>query len=139
MISVDTNVVLRRLLGDEPEQVKKVTKLFESAGPVLITDVVLAEVVWVLSGKKYQVSKEDLILAISSLLEEANVIFESKDVVWSALCDYASATDTKDGVGLADALILNKAKAHAEVQGVVFKGHYTFDVNAQALPGAKRP
>lgn len=139
MISIDTNIVLRRLLHDDPEQAKKAAKLIEHSGAVLITDVVLAETVWVLTGKKYRVSKEDIVRAITSLVEEPNVVFESKDAVWAALCDFAGAKTSRDGVGLADALIVNKAKVVADHLGIVFNGHYTFDVQAQALPGTKKP
>lgn len=139
MISVDTDVLLRRLLHDDPEQTRKVTKLFEASGQVLITDVVLAETLWILSGKKYQIQKDDLVRAIGGLLEEPNVVFESRQAVWSGLCDFQAATGAKEGVSLADTLILNKAKVTARVQGVVFKGHYTFDTKTQALTGTKRP
>lgn len=137
MISIDTNVLLRRLLNDDPEQFAKAARLFECSGAVLITDIVLVETVWVLSGKKYRVNKAGIAAAILSLLEEPNVMFESRQAVWAALCDYESAPDVKGGVSLADALILNKAKVVAARQGVIFDGHYTFDVKAQMLSGTK--
>lgn len=139
MISIDTNVVIRRLVADDPEQTKKAKSLFEGSMPVLITDIVLIETVWVLAGKRYQAQKVDIIRAVTQLMEEPNVVFENKEAVWTALCDYAGARSIKDGVGLADTLILNKAKATAEIWGVTFKGHYSFDVQAQSLPGVKKP
>ncbi len=43
MIAIDTNVLLRYLLDDDPQQSPKATALIKSGKPVLITDVVLVE------------------------------------------------------------------------------------------------
>ena len=52
MIAVDTNILLRHLLGDDPIQAAKADKLINGKETVLITDVVLAETIWTLKGKK---------------------------------------------------------------------------------------
>ena len=53
MIAVDTNILLRYLLGDDEQQAEKPSSLINGDDLVLITDVVLAEVVWTLAGRKY--------------------------------------------------------------------------------------
>ena len=60
MIAVDTNVLLRRLLNDDAMQAEKARQLFETQESVLVTDVVLAETIWTLTGKRYGAAKEEL-------------------------------------------------------------------------------
>jgi predicted nucleic acid-binding protein len=56
VIAVDTNVILHRLLQDDPAQSARVDALFEKETLILVTDVVLAEVAWILAGKRYAAS-----------------------------------------------------------------------------------
>ncbi len=142
MIAIDTNVLLRRLLDDGVVQAEKARKLFDKADQILIVDVVLAETIWTLKGKRYKASKEDIVKAVMGLLEEPNVVFESQQAVWSALNDYINAAPVKTADGmrtadLPDALVINKAKVMMEHWGESYGGTYTFDQAAQVLDGAK--
>ncbi|MDZ4377272.1 MAG: type II toxin-antitoxin system VapC family toxin [Xanthomonadaceae bacterium] len=142
MIAVDTNVILRRLLQDDPIQSARVDVLFEKKTLILVTDVVLAEVAWTLSGKRYAASRDDVVAAITSLFEEPNVQFENRDVVWAALRDYAEVPAIKTANGtrtadFADALIVRKAAATMRVLGQRNGMMYTFDRPAQQLPGTR--
>jgi predicted nucleic-acid-binding protein len=142
VISVDTNVILRRLLQDDPAQSARVNVLFEKETSILVTDVVLAEVAWTLAGKRYAASREDVVAAITSLFEEPSVQFENRDVVWAALCDYAEAPAVKTTNGtraadFADALIVRKAAATMSALGRHSGKTYTFDRPAQRLPGTQ--
>lgn len=142
MIAVDTNVLLRRLLNDDPIQTEKARKLFNAGNEILIVDIVLAEAIWTLKGKRYKASKEDIVAVVMGLLEEPNVVFESQQVVWSALNDYinAPAVRTVEGIrtaDLPDTLIINKAKVTMEHWGESYDATYTFDKAAQELDGAK--
>lgn len=144
MISVDTNIVLRRLLDDDKEQSIKARRLFESNESVLITDVALAETIWVLQGKRYNVSRDGVAAVILGLLHEPNVIFESKQAIWSALNEYANATPAGTASGVksvdfADALIVYKSKHVALLRGETFNGVYTFDHAAWKLSGTRKP
>jgi len=59
MIALDTNVLVRYVVQDDPAQSPKATALMESLSedsPCFISLVVLAEMVWVLQGA-YQASK----------------------------------------------------------------------------------
>ena len=133
MIAVDTNVLLRYLLDDDAAQADMAANLIKGGDTVLITDVVLVETLWTLSGKKYRLNKDQLAGVVHALFEEPNIRFEDGPTVWMALNDYRES----DGADFADALIINKARAVAGAQGRSFSGSYTFDKAAQKLQGAK--
>ena len=88
MIAIDTNVLLRHLLADDAGQYHRSKKLIESKGPALITDVVLAETVWTLMGKRFGFDKTQICGVIRALIGDGNFGFEDSQTVWSALNDY---------------------------------------------------
>ena len=140
MIAIDTNVLLRYLLNDDQGQALKAGKLINGKETVLVTDVVLAETIWTLKGKKYQLTRLELITVIQALFKEPRIEFEDGRVVWAALYDYRNAKQVNGkAIDFPDALILNKAKAIAIEQSSQFSGFYTFDKAAQALPSSKAP
>ena len=140
MIAIDTSVLLRYLLNDDHSQAVKADKLINGKETVLVTDVVLAETIWTLKGKKYQLTRPELITVIQALFKEPNIRFENGRVVWTALYDYRNAKPVNGKtIDFPDALILNKAKAIAIEQSNQFSGFYTFDKAAQVLPNAKAP
>lgn len=144
MIAVDTNVLLRRLLNDDVAQAEKARRLFESKESVLITDVVLAEAIWTLTGKRYGAGRKEIAAMVMGLLEERNLVFESRQAVWSALNDYLDAVPVRTASGmriadLADALIVNKAKITAHHRDEQYHGTYTYDRAALTLDGTKAP
>lgn len=140
MIAVDTNVLLRYLLDDNHVQTVKAEKLINGKGIVLITDVVLVETVWTLKGKKYRLSKTDLVAVLQALFKEPNIRFEDGHVVWTALHDYRKAKSVGGKmVDFSDALIVNKAKFTASDNSAELGGVYTFDIAAQQLSGTKAP
>ena len=85
MIAVDTNVLLRYLLHDDEAQAARTDAVFDGGETVMITDVVLVETVWTLSGRKYRLAKAALVTALERLFSEPNVRFEDDQVVWRAL------------------------------------------------------
>jgi predicted nucleic-acid-binding protein len=135
VIAIDTNVLLRRLLQDDPEKSKCANRFFEQKERILITDVVLAETIWTLKGKKYCIDKAGIVAVVTSLLEEPAIVFENTHAVWNALNDYIEANP----VDFTDALIINKAKETAKLHSEILKAVYTFDHGALKLPGAKSP
>jgi len=144
MIAVDTNVLLRYLLEDDKSQARKSEALIQGDEKVLITDVVLAETVWTLKGKRYGLDKESIIAVIYSLFEERNIQFESGQTVWRAVSDYKNSKKIKSGgknkeADFPDALVVNKAAHLANELKVEFNGTYTFDVAARQIPGMKKP
>jgi predicted nucleic-acid-binding protein len=151
VIAIDTNVLLRHLLDDEPVQSKKAHALLEHEESVLITDVVLAETVWTLKGKRYKATKDDIITVINSLLAEPNIVFEQPQVIWAALNDYRKARPVKVAgknknadfpdalIVNTDALIVNKARFMASQEDELLASVYTFDLAALEVNGTNTP
>ncbi len=133
MIAIDTNVLLRYLLKDDEIQAKKARRLFEDEESILITDVVLAESLWTLSGRKYKATKSDLIAVVIKLLQEPNVRFEDDTVIWRSLGAYR-----RTDADFADALIVHKAKKTASLDNEL-EVVYTFDIEALQLPHTSEP
>ena len=50
--------------------------------PVLVTDVVLVETIWVLTGKRYGLDSWAVAGVISALFKESNIVFEDGQTVW---------------------------------------------------------
>ena len=140
MIAIDTNILLRYLLNDEPKQSKKASTIIQGSNKVLITDVVLVEAIWTLSGKKYNLDKDSIVKVISALFEEPTICFEDSQSVWRALVDFKIAKSVKAGskrkmADFPDALIANKAQYASKNLGETMDSVYTFDVSVQDLPG----
>lgn len=133
MIAIDSNILLRHVLGDHKTQSDKATRLIRGAVSVLITDVVLIETVWTLKGGRYHFSKGELLELLESLSKEPNISFEHDETVWRALVDYRAVKLA----GFADALIVNKARHCSETLSNPFEGLYTFDKAALKIPGAQ--
>jgi predicted nucleic-acid-binding protein len=143
MIAIDTNVLLRYLLWDDVIQAEKADKLINANKLVLVTDVVLVETIWTLKGKKYKITKTQIIAVVSALIEEQNICFGNPQLVWQALNVFRQAEAIKisnknKSADFADALIVNRAKYYATIKEKKLKGVYTFDKAAQKLDGAKK-
>ena len=130
---MDTNVLLRYLLRDDEAQAERSRRVFEHDERILITDVVLAEAVWTLIGRRYRATKADVIAVVEKLLQEPNVGFEDDEVIWSALQAYRE-TDAD----FADALAVYKAVRTAPTDDEL-KAVYTFDTAALQLPNTAEP
>ena len=128
MIAIDTNVLLRYLLSDDSKQTAKARELI-AANTVLVTDIVLAETMWVLQGRRYRVSRSDLASVLAALIEDACIYFEDAAVVWRAYQDFIST-----GADFQDALIMHKACALSTPAEMPF---YTYDKRAAQLACAK--
>jgi predicted nucleic-acid-binding protein len=144
MIAIDTNVLLRYLLQDDPKQAGKANKLVLGNAEVLITDVVLTETIWTLKGKRYGLSKEQIVDVIHALFAEPNIKFEDGYAVWGALKDFMNAKPIKAGVktkqaDFPDALIVNKAKRCGQLNKTEISTVYTFDKAALEIDGIKEP
>lgn len=142
MIAIDTNVLLRYLLQDDPNQSPIANQLLERAEKVLITDVVLVEALWTLKGKKYQLTREQIIDVVHALFAESNFIFENNQVVWRALRDFMQVMGVKVNgktrfADFSDALIANKAVSCVHLGE--FESVYTFDIAAQELAICQQP
>jgi predicted nucleic-acid-binding protein len=129
MIGIDTNVLLRLWLNDDPAQSKRIDALLAThggmPGSLLVTDVVLAEAVWALKSAFGQ-DKSAQLIAVRSLLEETAFAFEDREAVAAALSLFEASSG-----GFAGCLVVAK---HAR-QGCDFTA--TFDRGMRKLPGVK--
>ncbi|TGG94893.1 PIN domain-containing protein [Natronospirillum operosum] len=144
MIALDTNVLLRYLLQDDKRQSPAAASLITGAAPVLLTDIVLVETVWVLTGKRYGLDRDSVARVINALFEEPMVVFEDGQTVWRALNDFKKARPIKVGgkkktADFPDALIVNKAMHQAGEWRTTLDGVYTFDRAAREIAGTLSP
>lgn len=125
MIGLDTNVVVRYLMQDDPEQAETATRLIDALtdqDPAFVSVVTLAEIHWVLR-RAYKVDREKAADVIQGLLAAEEILVEGPDVVRRAL-DAVSA-----GADFADALIYEACRV-AGCSSVV-----TFDRRAAEAAG----
>ena len=140
MIAIDTNVLLRYLLADDAGQHNKAKAVIKSQRPVLITDVVLVEAVWTLTGQRYGLDKAAVCALVRALVGDGAFVFEDSQVIWSALCDYEESRPVRGkALDFADAIIVNKAHVTAENKGVSLLAFYSFDKAVEQLKSSKKP
>lgn len=129
MIALDTNVLVRLLLRDDETQAARARDLFEAnadnAGSLFISDVVLAELAWVLRSR-YALPSGAITRAMRALLDDTTLAWQSRAAAQQALALYAAA-----GGDFADCLVVALAQAHG------CEGTATFDVGMRALPGVR--
>lgn len=140
MIAIDTNVLLRYLLDDDHQQFLKAKAVINNNHPALITDVVLSEAIWTLSGKRYGYDKESMCLIIRAVIDDSAFPFEDLQVIWSALCAYEeSITVRGKTLDFADSLIVAKSHAIAQGKDTTLSAFYSFDKAVQQLEAARVP
>lgn len=80
MIGIDTNVLVRFLVEDDPNQAAQATSLIENAvteGTTLfVSDVVLCETVWVLTAR-YGFSRPEVASVLGRLLQADHLSFRA--------------------------------------------------------------
>ena len=86
---LDTNVILRLVTNDVPEQCKKARKLLRSENRIFfISDLVLSECFYVLQGKRYNFPRDIAIDAVRNILALSRVDYD-KAVIDPAIDFYA--------------------------------------------------
>lgn len=129
MIGIDTNILLRLWLHDDPAQSKHIDVLLaehgNTPGSLLITDVVLAEAMWTLRSA-YDQDKASQLMAVRSLLDESAFAFEDREAIGRAIELFERGT-----TGFPDCLVVAKHARH----GCQFTA--TFDRGMRKLPGVR--
>lgn len=91
MIGLDTNILIRYLVQDEPIQSKKavseIEKGLSSGCTFFIADIVLCELVWVLETA-YGYERPKISMVLDRILRTKQFQFTDKDVLWQSLNDY---------------------------------------------------
>ena len=95
-ITADTNVLVRALVQDDPDQARVASALLAQAERVAVPLPVLCELVWVLR-RVYRFSASDCIGAIEALLASASVRTD-RPAVRAGLRLLAAGGDFADGV-----------------------------------------
>jgi predicted nucleic-acid-binding protein len=108
VIGLDTNVLARYVMQDDPRQSARATHLIESLSaeaPGFVPVVTLLELVWVLSGS-YGLNRAQVATVIETLLRSRELVIDRAELVAQALSRFGAA-----GVEFADALIERIATA----------------------------
>lgn len=106
MIGVDTNILVRVLVGDTPDQTKKALEFLSQRSaddPAYVSPVVLVEVVWVLQ-RTYGYVEKSIRTALDSLFESANILIEQQDLMYLAI-----VAAEENGADIADCIIASLA------------------------------
>ena len=127
MTAVDTNVLLRYLVRDDPQQAEAARTLLESftpEEPAFICREVVIETVWVLE-RSYRLSRAEIADLIEQLIHTDRLVFEDTDDIARVALRYRQG-----GADFADLMIL----AAAERVGAT--PLYTFDQTLARVDGA---
>ncbi len=91
MTGIDTNVLVRYLIQDDPVQAKAATRFIEGTctkdSPGFLNHLVLCETLWVLEGC-YDQPRGTLIRTIEQILRVAQLRVDEPQIAWQALEDY---------------------------------------------------
>jgi len=99
MIALDTNMLVRALVADHPEQVAVVRQLI-AGNSVFVSRTVLLETEWVLRAR-YKVTPTELLKFFRALLEADDTEVEAAEAVGNALDWYEQGADFADALHLA--------------------------------------
>ncbi len=79
--SLDTNILLRLVIGDIPEQTRLIHELLENVTVLQVADIVIFEMVFILD-KYYELSRKDIIESLYTVIRHEKIncnrwLFES--------------------------------------------------------------
>lgn len=126
MIGLDTNVLVRYIMQDDPKQSPKATRLIESLdsdNPGYITQVSVVELYWVLTSS-YELTCPQVAQALEVILRSKQLLVERADQVMRALRVFGQGK-----ADFADCLIERAASGAGCSQTM------TFDVGASKHAG----
>jgi predicted nucleic-acid-binding protein len=99
MIGLDTNVLVRYVMQDDPKQSQKASRLIESLtpeAPGFVPLVSLVELVWVLTSC-YDLTRDQVGQALEALLRTKEIVLDRAEQVSQALRTFgASSADFAD-------------------------------------------
>lgn len=129
MIGIDSNILLRLWLNDDPAQNERLDALLAVHGrkpaSLMVTDVVLAEAMWTLRSA-YGQDKAAQLTAARSLLGESAFTFEDRKAVERAVALFENSS-----CGFSDCLVC----ARSDALGCEFTA--TFDRKMRKPPGVR--
>ena len=128
MIALDTNVLVRFLVGDHAHQSRTARELMaglDDANPGFVCREVVLELAWVLE-RTYGIERPRIADALDGLIASREVEVETADDIASAVAAWRDG-----GAGLGDRMIVAAAR-RAGARTLV-----TFDRAAARIPGAE--
>ena len=102
MIAVDTNLLVRLLTKDDPNQAKRAAKIIES-DVIFIPKTVMLETEWVLRHA-YEINKDAIMIGFQKIMGLPNVRVEDQQTVFQAISWYKSGLDFADALHLASSM-----------------------------------
>ena len=125
MIAVDTNILVRAILGDDPKQSPLARKAIENSRDVIVPITVLIELAWVLKSVGW--SRSQIHQALGTLALQPSIYLDRSQETLAALDDFKTGP-----ADFADYLALHLAKALGA------RKLLTFDRKLAKAPGAER-
>jgi len=122
VVAVDTNVVVRLLANDDPDQAARAVALFRKS-PIFVPKSVLLETEWVLRYG-YDIPLASVVRAFLGLMGLANVTIEDAPDVHDAIGMMAKGIDFADALHLSSSTTAERfatfdAKLAKQARGVV--------------------
>ncbi len=116
MIGLDTNVLLRIFIDDDPLQAAAARRFILNAAPsgLFVSDLVLAETVWTL-GRRFKASRASIIEVLQRILERSEFILENRQDIRDAVRIFA-----RTRVDFGDCLISVRNRRHGATRTVSF-------------------
>jgi predicted nucleic-acid-binding protein len=109
VIALDTNILIRILVRDDPGQTALAERLLQEASdadePCFISDPVLCEVEWVLESS-YRAKKGEILAAMQELLAVDLFVFEDREILHQVIARYQESK-----ADFSDCLIGAKARS----------------------------
>jgi predicted nucleic-acid-binding protein len=93
MIGLDTNVLIRYVVRDDPAQSAAAVRTMHSLAadhPGFVSLVVLTEIVWVLESA-YDFKKAEILQVLETLLQSKELVVESSEMIWRSIRCFASS------------------------------------------------
>lgn len=133
MPSIDTNVLLRWLLGDLPEQAARADVLVASGEQLVVDDVALIEVVFVLE-RVLRLTRASVVEAVLTVLSAA--VFDLDRDRWRAVTDEYLAHPK---LSVADIYLARRARERDATPLYTFDAKLAAQLDAARLVGGEDP
>lgn len=98
-VALDTNLLVRLLTGDDPEQARRVAEMIDASPACFVPITVVLELEWVLRGA-YRLERGAVIAALEGLMAIRQVHLEQEDLVRQALAWHHQGLDFADALHL---------------------------------------
>jgi predicted nucleic-acid-binding protein len=130
MISVDTNILVRIFLENEPEQTKRAQNLMNQTGHgmrIFISSYALLEFVWVMKTKK--IPRSEIYNALIIMADTPGITIGNREIVLSAAEKYH-----KGKADFGDYLILADGEHHGSKKIKTFDQAFISEEDAASQP-----